>query len=77
MSPPLVTQGYGSSFYPSLQSPSTTYNSTIQAGNLPLYSPSTVSHNAPAVVDTGFFGAGYWPLLIGAGLIYLLFRRKG
>lgn len=76
MAPPQVTQNYGASYYPTLQSPSSVYgNLTIQASTLPKYTPLSVEGAPPAVVSTGLFDAGYLPLLVGAGLLFLFFRK--
>jgi len=78
LSPPLLTQLYGSSYYPTLQSPTTILgNATIQSGTLPNYPPSPWTRTAPAVVSTGLFEAGYLPLIVGAGLLYLFLRKRG
>jgi hypothetical protein len=78
MAPPQVTQNYGASYYPTLQSPSSVYgNLTIQSGTLPKYTPLTVQGTPPAVVSTGLFGAGYMPLIIFGGLLFLFVRKRG
>ena len=78
LAPPEVTQGQMGGYLPSLDSPSTTWgNGVIEAGSLPKYPPSTVPITTPAVVSTGFFGAGITPLLVAAGLVYLLIRKRG
>jgi hypothetical protein len=80
MAPPQLTQGAMSSYYPTLESPSSSYGeSIVQAGNLPLYpaSSSSLLNTAPAVVSTGFFGAGNTPLIVGAVLLWLFLRKRG
>lgn len=79
LAPPLVTQGAGASYYPTLQSPSTTYGlTTQQAGTLPVYPPSTtVIPPAPQVVDGGILSSGAMPLIAGAILLYLMVRKRG
>ena len=80
MAPPQLTQGALSSYYPTIESPSSNTGDTIvQAGTLPLY-PATASSplsTAPAVVSTGFFGAGDTPLIVGAVLLFLFLRKRG
>lgn len=79
MAPPQLAQGggTGASFYTTLQSPSITLgNTTIQSGTLPNYPPSAIPDQLPAVVSTGFFGAGDMPLLVGAALLFLFLRRR-
>ena len=77
MSPPQPTQGIQSSFYMSLDSPSTTYGDGIpQAGTLPLYPPVTANPGAPQVVSVGM-SADTTTLAIGALLLFLAFRKRG
>lgn len=78
MAPPTVMQGAQGGFLPSLESASTVYGTVIpQAGGLPLYPASDLQTSAPAVVDTGLFGAGALPLIVGAGLLFLFLRKRG
>lgn len=77
MSPPQPTQGIQSSFYMSLDSPSVTYGDGIpQAGTLPIYPPLSPNPGAPQVVAVGV-SAGATPLIIGAVLLFLAFRKRG
>lgn len=82
LAPPQVTQSYGSSYYPTLQSPSTVNSGSvpIQSGTVPLYPNVQMTPQpavAPEVVDSGFFGAGTTPLIVGAILLYLFMRKRG
>lgn len=80
LAPSQLTQGAGSSYYPTLQSPSTTYGlTTPQAGTLPVYPPSTtVIPPAPQVVDGGILSGSAMPLIVGAAvLLYLISQKRG
>lgn len=77
MAPSQPTQGVLSSYYMTLESPSTTYGDAIpQAGTLPLYPPNTGSPGAPQVVSVGL-SADAKTLAIGAFLLFLAFRKRG
>jgi hypothetical protein len=77
MAPSAPTQGIQAGIYMSLDSPSTTYGDGIpQAGTLPLYPPVPGNPAAPQVVSVGL-SADATPLLIGAALLFLIFRKRG
>jgi hypothetical protein len=78
MAPPVVMQGQQGGYLPSLESPSSQWGTVIpQASGLPLYPPSELQTSAPAVVDTGLFGSGSLPLIVGAALVFLFLRKRG
>ena len=79
MAPPTFTQGIQSSYYMSLESPTTQYGDGIpQSQYLPNYPPLSIPNpGVPQVVSTGLFSDGATPLLIGAALLYFAFRKRG